>query len=746
MNLNDGTVRLRRPSDHRTSATFQMDAPDEGRPPSSHEEATRARDSTPDSRFTIVEDLLTSEVVYYDRLKTVFHTYANPLSKWGLTGTDHDMLFGGVDELLRLVESFIRQLDESVQNWDASMVSVGGILNGLGSFWHAYELYCGSQRQLLRRLKDREKNTAFKAFLDVRRESSPNRLSLEALLTLPVQRVSEYHHLLGQLFDTMEHDHPDFDHLSDAVAKANQLVQRRQEEAIFLENQIKLAQVQERFSQNLYLNLPLDCVDSDGRKKKSSLPGHRYGSHGSGGNRIRNGGVRGVSHNTSPGLALRAWKGGPIRTTIRSYVKEGVVQFRTGYSHQDRYLVLFTDLLLVAKAKSQSTFRLKQRLRVSEMWLADCIEEVFETSQKEELSFVLGWPTTNTVATFGSKEDRDAWYVQLSRYINKQRDMVEPRSVSLKVYNRAGDTVNNPQFQIVNVDRNDTAQEVVSLALETVGLKDDPKGYQLWVISGKEESAYPLIGHEYPYAIKLHHVRHTLDSVENDQLRHVSKRGQCQFILKKRKKAQTSTTQQSLTPRRFLYKSIRKAPFVQWATKRRTGTPHGSQERLDCLQLFGVSLSKVTKDGVLPKSILDILVRLYKEGPSVPGVFRRSCNARLARKLKESLNNGEDVSIGDADILVLATVMKEFLRSLPDCIFCCENFADLVATNQNTEDLNRVDGILRVMDRLPLCNYIVLRHFMWVLYRVAENSEHNSMDAHNIAILHCVCRRVSCGE
>lgn len=39
-----------------------------------------------------------------------------------------------------------------------------------------------------------------------------------------------------------------------------------------------------------------------------------------------------------------------------------------------------------------------------------------------------------------------------------------------------------------------------------------------------------------------------------------------------------------------------------------------------------------------------------------------------------------------------------------------------------------------VIDRLPLCNYVVLRHFMWVLYRVAENSGHNSMDAHNIAV------------
>jgi hypothetical protein len=343
----------------------------------------------------------------------------------------------------------------------------------------------------------------------------------------------------------MEHDHPDFDHLSEAVGKASQLVQKRQDEAVFLENQIKLAQVQERFSQNLYLNLPLDCVDADGRKKKSSLPGYRHASHNSHSTVAvrRNGGVR-AAHNKASPAAIRAWKSSPVRPTIRTYVKEGHVQFRSGYSHQDRYLVLFSDLLLVAKSnKSHNNFKLKHRLRLSEMWLADCVEEVSETSQRGELCFVIGWPTTNTVATFGSKEERDSWHAQLSRYINKQRDMVEPRSVSLKVYNRATDALNSPQFQIVNVAHNDTTQDVVSMALETLGVKEDPRGYQLWVISGKDESAYPLIGHEFPYAIKLNHVRQTLDSVENEQLRYISKHNQCQFILKKRKK--THTTQSS---------------------------------------------------------------------------------------------------------------------------------------------------------------------------------------------------------
>lgn len=38
---------------------------------------------------------------------------------------------------------------------------------------------------------------------------------------------------------------------------------------------------------------------------------------------------------------------------------------------------------------------------MSELWLtAGHIEDVAETSKSQETSFVLGWPTTNVVATF----------------------------------------------------------------------------------------------------------------------------------------------------------------------------------------------------------------------------------------------------------------------------------------------------------------------------------------------------------
>lgn len=74
-----------------------------------------------------------------------------------------------------------------------------------------------------------------------------------------------------------------------------------------------------------------------------------------------------------------------------------------GVHCQERHLFLFNDLLLVAKAKSGSNFKLKDKVRISEIWLNESpaiIDEVAETPKSSDTSFVIGWPTTNYVAVF----------------------------------------------------------------------------------------------------------------------------------------------------------------------------------------------------------------------------------------------------------------------------------------------------------------------------------------------------------
>ena len=79
------------------------------------------------------------------------------------------------------------------------------------------------------------------------------------------------------------------------------------------------------------------------------------------------------------------------------------IRISQGLQSRDRHLFLFNDLLLIAKARSGGHFKLKDKVRISELWLSTGIEEVAEGSagKSRDTSFVIGWPpSVNLVATF----------------------------------------------------------------------------------------------------------------------------------------------------------------------------------------------------------------------------------------------------------------------------------------------------------------------------------------------------------
>ena len=74
-----------------------------------------------------------------------------------------------------------------------------------------------------------------------------------------------------------------------------------------------------------------------------------------------------------------------------------------GVQSQERHLFLFSDVLLVAKPRGPGHYKLKDKVRVASLWLTadpQAIQEVCEVDKSPETSFVLGWPTSNVVATF----------------------------------------------------------------------------------------------------------------------------------------------------------------------------------------------------------------------------------------------------------------------------------------------------------------------------------------------------------
>ncbi|XP_037079652.1 rho GTPase-activating protein 20-like [Pollicipes pollicipes] len=168
----------------------------------------------------------------------------------------------------------------------------------------------------------------------------------------------------------------------------------------------------------------------------------------------------------------------------RQLVMESAVTFTAGLQSQDRHLFLFTDMLLVAKVRSGGNFKLKDKVRLSEMWLTSCLDEVADVARDPGTSLVMGWPTTNVVATFSGGPVRDAWLAQLTQLIAAEREL-EPKTTAIQLVYR--DPISSVDLsQTLSVAPSTTARECVRSAL--AGL-ERPARSELRTLSPSPEPA-----------------------------------------------------------------------------------------------------------------------------------------------------------------------------------------------------------------------------------------------------------------
>ena len=58
-------------------------------------------------------------------------------------------------------------------------------------------------------------------------------------------------------------------------------------------------------------------------------------------------------------------------------------------------------------------------------------------------------------------------------------------------------------------------------------------------------------------------------------------------------------------------------------------------------RVFGLPLEQLTTpDELVPKPVNEFLIRLFRYGPSTPGVFRKTPNQREVKELKEEIDEG----------------------------------------------------------------------------------------------------------
>ena len=148
--------------------------------------------------------------------------------------------------------------------------------------------------------------------------------------------------------------------------------------------------------------------------------------------------------------------------------------------------------------------------------------------------------------------------------------------------------------------------------------------------------------------------------------------------------------------------------------------------KLQVGRLFGRPLADLCGgDGrtELPPAVGSMLIQLHQKGPETVGIFRRGPNVRMMRDLRERLDEGEEVDWTEISVFVTAALLKDLLRSLPDCMLLSEDYSAWAEAATGYQAEKNIDSIKSLVERLPPANHHLLRHILFILNQTAENNQ-----------------------
>ncbi|KAG7312253.1 hypothetical protein JYU34_001725 [Plutella xylostella] len=414
----------------------------------------------------------------------------------------------------------------------------------------------------------------------------------------------------------------------------------------------------------------------------------------------------------------------------RNFIMEAPVQLcplGTNSPPLDRHLFLFSDLLLVGKSRGTNCFKLKESVRLAEIWIS--------IPDGDDTGFLLGWPTvtgvTNYLATYPTQAARDSWYRKIQNALNAQI-ATEPKSTNIQIFYK--DMASSIEFcKTVSVGPEMSARCVIRQSLhvlqngtaegdldgegegehEAEGRWGSANEFALCVRISRDAPPTPLHGIERPHAIQMSRIRQTLSNEDGFDLEHVNaKNNPCGLVFELRKK-NLGLKNGSTTPGRGL------------RLLRRGG------------RLFGVSLTRLC-NGTPPPALVYALRRLRVVAPLTHGVFRRSANAKALRLLRDKLDTLGPWSDGAAEldrapVLLLAALVKEFFRALPQPLLAAELYPTWLQV-LSLPQAEKVPAVRSLLLKLPKSHYTMLTYFVCLLQAIAKKSNINLMCPMNLGV------------
>ncbi|XP_015243467.1 PREDICTED: T-cell activation Rho GTPase-activating protein-like [Cyprinodon variegatus] len=353
------------------------------------------------------------------------------------------------------------------------------------------------------------------------------------------------------------------------------------------------------------------------------------------------------------------------------------VQVTEGTKTKERHLFLFTDVLVFAKLKSPASYRLKHKVNLQEVWLCS-----FEEEQEEE-------------------EEEDGEDSGTVGDIDPRLSVVLAWALTFCVV-----CFRSPEVKERWLD---TLHRKIRGAKSRTACSSPPPDVLMKVLSGSIATK-TLTGGGMEQMIVLSPEGDAKSGILSKQLNNQDE-----------KLSQSSETKWNLVRNRMrLRRASSKACHANKGNK---------------TQLFGQALCNICPDDYsLPKPITDLLVLLRKRGPSVEGVFRKPCNTRLMKDLREQLDNGAEVDLENQQVHLLVGLLKCFLKELPGSLLRSDLYNRWITALEHEDIEQRTVEIKKVLADLPRPNKLLLQYLTCVFHYILESSDINKMDASNLAV------------
>uniref|UniRef100_A0A6Q2Y244 Rho-GAP domain-containing protein n=1 Tax=Esox lucius TaxID=8010 RepID=A0A6Q2Y244_ESOLU len=176
--------------------------------------------------------------------------------------------------------------------------------------------------------------------------------------------------------------------------------------------------------------------------------------------------------------------------------------------------------------------------------------------------------------------------------------------------------------------------------------------------------------------------------------------------------------------------------MVQLPTLR--GIPGGARgARAEGGGVFGVPLLELREQGLVKDGVplvVRSMVRFLRDHAlHQEGLFRVNGNVRAVEVLKQRLESGEDVNFMDeADVCTVASLLKQYVRDLPEGLVDSTVQNALIQQHQRNED-GFCSDLKDILRRLPDQHYSLLRYLCVFLAQVDQRHQENRMTALNLA-------------